>query len=120
MTEGTGYKRPPVTSRWQKGQSGNPTGRKRGTPNVRTDLLPELAEVIQINEGGTARRITKQRALLKSLAARGIKGDARAANLILNLIVRLLDPEEQPSTQIAVSADDEAIIKTFLHRLQLN
>ena len=118
MSEGTGYKRPPVASRWKKGQSGNPSGRKRGSLNLRTDLMAELAEVIQINEGGAARRITKQRALLKSLAARGIQGDPRAANLILNLIVRLLEPDQQPTTAGEVSAEDEAILKAYLARVQ--
>lgn len=118
MTEANGYKRPPTATRWKKGQSGNPSGRKRGTLNLRTDLLAELAEVIQINEGGTARRITKQRALLKSLAARGIKGDARAANLILNLIVRLLEPDRQPAIAEDVSAEDEVILKAYLDRVQ--
>ncbi len=119
MSEGTGYKRPPVASRWKKGQSGNPTGRKRGTLNLRTDLMAELEEVIQINEGGAPRRITKQRALLKSLAARGIQGDARAANLILNLIARLLKPEDAPATAASdVSAEDEAILKAYVARVQ--
>lgn len=114
MSEGVGYKRPPVATRWKKGQSGNPSGRKRGTPNLRTDLLAELAEVIQINEGGSARRITKQRALLKSLAARGIKGDARAANLILNLIARLLEPDQQPSESVELGVEDKAILDAYL------
>lgn len=118
MTDGTGYKKPPVASRWRKGQSGNPSGRKRGTLNLRTDLIAELEEVIQINEGGSSRRITKQRALLKSLAARGIQGDARAANLILSLISRLLEPEEQPIIASEVSAEDEAILKAYLARLE--
>lgn len=114
MSEGVGYKRPPVATRWKKGQSGNPSGRKRGTPNLRTDLLAELAEVIQINEGGSARRITKQRALLKSLAARGIKGDARAANLILNLIARLLEPDQHPSESSEMGVEDKAILDAYL------
>ncbi len=114
MTEGTGYKRPPVASRWKKGQSGNPSGRKRGTLNLRTDLIAELEEVIQINEGGSARRITKQRALLKSLAARGIQGDARAANLILSLIARLLEPDEQSATPDELGPEDKAILDAYL------
>lgn len=118
MSEGTGYKRPPVTSRWKKGQSGNPSGRKRGTLNLRTDLIAELEEVIQINEGGSSRRITKQRALLKSLAARGIQGDARAANLILTLISRLLEPDNQPVIAGEVGAEDEAILKAYLARIE--
>lgn len=118
MSGGTGYKRPPIASRWKKGQSGNPSGRKRGSLNLRTDLIAELEEVIQINEGGSPRRITKQRALLKSLAARGIQGDARAANLILNLISRLLEPDEQPTTSAEVSVEDEAILQAYLARVR--
>ncbi|MBA3668643.1 MAG: hypothetical protein H0W71_01010 [Sphingomonas sp.] len=114
MTEGTGYKRPPVASRWKKGQSGNPSGRKRGKLNLRTDLIAELEEVIQINEGGSARRITKQRALLKSLAARGIQGDARAANLILSLISRLLEPDEQSAIPEEMGPEDKAILDAYL------
>lgn len=119
MSEGTGYKRPPVASRWKKGQSGNPSGRKRGSLNLCTDLLAELSEVIQINEGGSARRITKQRALLKSLAARGIQGDARAANLILNLMIRILDPDAGPTEPANVGAEDKAILDAYL-ALHLN
>ncbi len=120
MTEGTGYKRPPVASRWKKGQSGNPSGRKRGKLNLRTDLIAELEEVIQINEGGSARRITKQRALLKSLAARGIQGDARAANLILSLISRLLEPDEQSAIPEEMGPEDKAILDAYLTKLLKN
>lgn len=119
MSKGTGYKQPPVASRWKKGQSGNPSGRKPGTLNLRTDLIAELKEVIQINEGGSARRITKQRALLKSLAARGIQGDARAANLILNLIVRLTEGDAAPQDESTpVSAQDEAVLAAYVKRVQ--
>lgn len=114
MTEGTGYKRPPAASRWKKGQSGNPSGRKRGSLNLRTDLIAELEEVIQINEGGSARKITKQRALLKSLAARGIQGDARAANLILGLVARLLEPDEQTAVPEDLGPEDKAILDAYL------
>lgn len=114
MTDDTGYKRPPAASRWKKGQSGNPSGRKRGSLNLRTDLIAELEEVIQINEGGSSRRITKQRALLKSLAARGIQGDARAANLILSLISRLLEPDQQSVLQEEMGPGDKAILDAYL------
>lgn len=117
MSGGSGYKRPPVASRWTKGQSGNPTGRKRGTANLKTDLIAEMSEVIQISEGGNPRRITKQRALLKSLTAGAIRGDARAANLILNLLARVLD-DEPPTSNKNVSAEDEAILRTFLAHSQ--
>jgi hypothetical protein len=113
VSESVGYKRPPAKTRWKKGQSGNPTGKKKGTPNLRTDLIAELAEVIQINEGGKSRRISKQRALIKSLAARGIQGDTKASNLLLNLVLRMIDPEPEVAPSAPLAADDQALLDTY-------
>lgn len=114
MSKPVGYKSPPEKSRWKKGQSGNPTGRKKGTPNLRTDLIAELSEIILINEGGSAKRITKQRALLKSLAARGIQGDAKAANLILNLVLRMPNPEPDDTIDTPLPAEDRALLDAYI------
>ena len=72
--------------------------------------------MIQISEGGVPRRITKQRALLKALTARGIGGDSRAANLIFNLMMRLLDPEADVPVDVPLAAEDEALLDAFLAR----
>ena len=37
-------KKPPVRSQFKKGQSGNPTGRPKGTRNFKTDLKDALAQ----------------------------------------------------------------------------
>lgn len=117
MSESVGYKRPPAATRWKKGESGNPKGRVKGQLNLKTDLLAELGEIIQIGESGKTRKITKQRALLKALTARGIKGDARSANLVLNLMMRLLEPDAAAlSSDADLSADDRAIVDAFLAR----
>jgi hypothetical protein len=119
MTERVGYGHPPAASRWKNGQSGNPSGRKKGSLNLATDLVAELSEIIQINEGGSPRKITKQRALLKSLAARGIQGDAKAANLILGLMMKLLEPDRSAeAAPVDLSANDEAILEAYLRRAQ--
>lgn len=116
MTKPVGYRNPPEHTRWKKGQSGNPTGRTKGQRNLKTDLAAELSEVIQINEGGVPRRITKQRALLKALTARAIGGDSRAANLILNLMMRLLDPEAEGAVDAPLASEDAALLDLFLAR----
>ena len=113
MTKLVGYKSPPDHTKWQKGQSGNPSGSKKGQRNLKTDLLEELTEVIQINEGGKSRKLTKQRALLKALTARAIKGDARAASLMLGLMTRLLDPHAEESAS-SLAAADQALLDAFL------
>ena len=84
-----GYKNPPKHTQFKPGQSGNPKGRPKGTKNLRTDLSEELAEKIIVTEGGQQLVISKQRAMLKSLMAKSIKGETAAARALINLIVGL-------------------------------
>lgn len=116
MGKRAGYKNPPEHTRWKKGQSGNPKGRAKGQRDLKTDLLAELSEVVQITEAGAPRRITKQRALLKALTARAIGGDSRAANLVLNLMMRMLDPEPEIPAEAPLGAEDQALLDDFLAR----
>ena len=54
-----GYRKPPKHGQFRKGRSGNPTGRKKGSHNLKTDLYDELFSKITISEGGRRRQITK-------------------------------------------------------------
>jgi hypothetical protein len=109
-----GYGKPPEHSRFAKGRSGNPKGRPRGIKNLKADLIEELQERIQIRENDRAIRISKQRALVKTLLARTLKGDMRAASTLLNAMFRLLDlVGEVPEDDQPLSAEDEDLIEVL-------
>lgn len=117
MTDGpVGYGRPPTAGRFQKGTSGNPQGRKKGGKNLKTDVLEELQEVISVQEGGRTRKMSKQRALVKSLMTRALKADPRAVAQLIGLVLRVADPAEVPVALRETSPLDREIIAQFLAR----
>ena len=112
-----GYRRPPKSSRFKPGQSGNPRGRKRGQPNLITDITNELAEQIRIREGERERSVTKQRAMVKALVAKSLKGEARSAALLIGLLVKLGEEQAQVAETGKPGSDlDRQIIDEFLQR----
>ena len=43
-----GYAKPPASTRWPKGVSGNPKGKKPGVRNYATELGEEMAELVTV------------------------------------------------------------------------
>jgi hypothetical protein len=111
-----GYRKPPAKTRFKPGQSGNPNGRPKGSVNLKTDLRSELSEKIRIREGERSLKVSKQRAMLKALVAKALKGDARAANVVLTLVGRLFEPEAAAEEVPTLTSDDQAILERFLAR----
>lgn len=111
-----GYRKPPAKTRFQPGQSGNPNGRPKGSVNLKTDLRSELSERIRIREGERSLKVSKQRAMLKALVAKALKGDARAANVVLTLVGKLFEPEVAAEQVPSLTSDDQAILERFLAR----
>lgn len=114
-----GYRKPPRHTRFCKGRSGNPKGRPSGAKNLKTELEEELREMIMVREGDSRKPVSKQRALLKSMMAKAVQGDTRAATLIANMVYRLLSENEtQPSDADALGGDDLAILENHEQRIR--
>ena len=114
-----GYGKPPKHTRFKPGQSGNPRGRPKGTNNLKTDLMEELRENIVIREGDQSHKVSKQRAFVKTLVARTLKGDARSATLLTSMMMRLLETGEgAPDVEDALVDDELEILGAFADRVK--
>jgi Family of unknown function (DUF5681) len=80
-----GKGKPPLHTRFQKGQSGNPKGHRKGSRNVATLLEQALNERVFVTENGKRKTITKLEAMLKQLANKAASGDHRAIKLLMPL-----------------------------------
>lgn len=89
-----------ASTRWIKGQSGNPAGRPRGSPNKGHAYLREL-----LNDGAEA--------VIASVIAAAISGDMAAARLVLDRVLPRSVCDGTPeidSTKIATANDAAAVM----------
>jgi hypothetical protein len=84
-TAKVGYKSPPVRSRFKPGQSGNPSGRTKGSQNFRTLFNKILNEEVSLREGQEVKKISKAEAVLRSVVVGALKGDLRSMAMLLRL-----------------------------------
>jgi uncharacterized protein DUF5681 len=97
-----GYAKPPRKTRFEKGRSGNPAGRVKGSKNVSKLLLQAMGEPVVVTENGERKRITKGGAMIKQLVNKGASGDARSIQLLLAEMRSQLEcelPPDQTSQQ---------------------
>src|SRR5689334_8584073 len=82
QNESVGYGKPPRSTRFKKGQSGNPKGRPR---NRRSDVPYDsiLGQMVTVREGGRERRITAAEAFILHLTKKGLAGDNASARASL-------------------------------------
>lgn len=97
-----GYRKPPKSTRFQKGKSGNPKGRPKGSRTINALLERALDAPVTIIDAGRAITIEQRAALFKALVARAIKGDIRSAALVIKLMEQsgLHHEPHQPVTRI--------------------
>jgi hypothetical protein len=80
-----GYKRPPVHTRFKPGQSGNPSGRSKGSQNLKTLFKKILKEEVSLREGNDVRKVSKAEALLRGVVVGALKGDSRSMATLFRL-----------------------------------
>jgi Family of unknown function (DUF5681) len=85
-----GYGKPPLHTRFRKGQSGNPGGRPRriATERAKALALREAYRTVTVKEDGKALTLPAIQAILRSQIVLAAKGNVQAQRGILTAIQR--------------------------------
>jgi hypothetical protein len=109
-----GYRKPPAHCQFRPGQSGNPAGRRKGVPNLATDVKRTLGTSVKVKEGDRTRTRSTQEGALMVLREKALRGDGRSLDRLLDLAVRFNNDAAETGPAQALSTDDQAILAAYV------
>lgn len=111
-----GFGNPPKEHRFQKGQSGNPGGRLRGSKSWKRVIEDELAKEVNLKEQGVAATVTKLEALATRLVTDALNGNSRALGELLKQLNRHFDEPDAAAHDLPATDDDVRLLMKYAQR----
>jgi len=113
-----GFGKPPKKTRFVKGQSGNPKGRPKGAKNLGTILNEAGRQLVQVNEKGRTRQITKLHAIVIQLINEAAKGNLKAIREYFHWVRAFSEFEETAALPPPVANErDKKVLESIMRRL---
>lgn len=120
-----GYRKPPVKSRFKKGQSGNPGGRPRGNQSLLAEIEEALNQKVTGFVDGKRQQKSVRGIIARNLAKKAAEGNLGAVALIDKIETRkapasgetgrahtlhdLYDPENPPRFEVTLELEEAPI-----------
>jgi hypothetical protein len=107
-----GRGKPPRSSQFKPGQSGNPGGRRKGSVNLKTIMTAVLESEIELTENGRKRKVPLLEAIILRQAQDALRGQLRAIDSLLDRYERHAGHEAERSCELP--EEDLALLERVL------
>ena len=111
-----GYGRPPRETRFRPGQSGNPTGSRKGNKTIGARLRALMNSKVRVTEHGRPRRISRLDVMLRQLTNDAMRGDQRALKLLMEFLHRYGAEVERTDGAEEITSEDLEILSDYLRK----
>jgi hypothetical protein len=102
-----GYGKPPKSSQFKKGISGNPSGRPKKPTDSISVLMRELDSKLTIHESGQRKVITKLEGIWKQSVNKAVTGDSKSVRLVFDHLLRADESAAEQQQNSPDKPDDE-------------
>src|SRR5467141_3613093 len=104
--------RPPLHTRFKKGQSGNPGG--RSTKSLPALLADALNETVVVTIDGRRRTVTKREAIVTQMVDKSANADLQATKMLINMMKDV----EHKAGDAAPPRELRRLVQQFVARLR--
>jgi Family of unknown function (DUF5681) len=113
-----GFGKPPGSTQFRKGVSGNPKGRPRGSKSLSSILAEMGCERVKVTINGRVRYVSKLETVIMQLSNQAANGDLKAIRELL--VAHRIFAESEPPTEGPESLHerDKLVIKNMLNRIR--
>lgn len=110
-----GYAKPPTSSQFQPGRSGNPRGRPKGAKSLRSHISQQLSDTVMVKDPQGPKKMLVREAMAKRLVEKGLNGDLKTLLVLLNMDAEQSDTELGLASE-TLSASEKQILAEVLDR----
>src|SRR5271166_5940174 len=111
--------KPPLHTRFKKGQSGNPRG--RSPKNLPALLADALNERVWVTIDGKRRKITKREAIVTQMVNKSASADLRATKMLIDMmkdVEQKANGAPQPPSPPPFTEADEQVLEQLVERIR--
>lgn len=114
-----GYGKPPVSTRFRPGQSGNPKGRSTGSRSFGQIVRDAVNEKVTVRTARGERKMSKIEAIVHTNTNKAMQGDPKATDRLIKILqvcgIAVPSPADvDQHSSGRLSAEDEAILARML------